>query len=183
MDNSIWGTVAGIIVSVGGAGAIITGVVIFAANNIANLMLEKYKHTQEQEIESYRTRASQVISQVERFSSQQFTQYNQLWIALVDLRLLADQIWENLTKGNLQAFIAQLIITNKAIQESAIFLEDKHYTQLLDIIDAFNTYRGGKINLFELKTKPQMDNKFEEIGNQIDQNPGIREDYIQLLNH
>lgn len=181
------------IASVGGAGAIIIGVSNWLGGVLANRLLEKYKAEQAadleelknrytREIEEYRTKATLLISQVERFSTQQFSLYNQLWVALIGLKIAGDALWGEASLENLYRYAEQLRATRQAVQEGAIFLEECHYRQLLEILEVFQHYEVGKKRLVDLR-RPlarNRDRDYVEI-DQIRINFEDRDRYSNLL--
>lgn len=189
--NFAFQVVFALIGSVGGAGAIIIGTSNWLGGVMASRLLEKYKAEQaaeleelknryNREIEEYRTKATLLISQIERFSSQQFSLYNQLWVTLIGLQIAGDDLWEDASNENILKYAEQLRTTYKAVQEGAIFLEECHYQRLMEILEVFRSYEVGKKRLFELR---RMDirnidrNEFQ----QIRRNGDDRKRYSDLL--
>lgn len=200
--NFAFQVVFALIGSVGGAGAIIIGTSNWLGGVMANRLLEKYKAEQaaeleelknryNREIEEYRTKATLLISQVERFSSQQFSQYNQLWVALIGLKIAGDALWEDASSENLYKYADQLRTTHRAVQEGAIFLEECHYRRLMSILEVFRHYEIGKKRLFEIRRLDLRNidrNEFHQIrmnaedrGSYSDLLDEIRSDFIRQL--
>ena len=192
------------IISIGGSSAIFFGLSNWLGNLIANRLLDKWKAEKEGELEAlknhytielekYRTNAALLISQVERFSNQQFSLYSQLWIALIDLKIYGDDLWNRATYDNLLVFTNQLRITDKAVQEGSLFLEETHYTQIVSILKVFKDFQLGKKRLVELKNRQdirvsqkELNTEIEfllsSINSEIQNNRNIREIYSSLIN-
>jgi hypothetical protein len=179
------------ITSVGGFGVIVIFFSKWLSEVLANRLLENFKNDQAKEledlknqytreIEEYRTKASLLISQFERFSSQQFSLYNQLWVALIGLKFAGDSLWEDASKENLYRYAEQIRTTHKAVQEGAIFLEECHYQRLTSILEVFRHYEVGKKRLVEIRRLDVRTIDRNEI-HQIRMNAEDRGSYSDLL--
>lgn len=104
-------------------------------------------------IEKYKTQLEELKTNALRYSGKQFELYSQLWRQLCDLEDIADVLWERARRENLEQFVSNLLNTKKEVKRSRLFLEDKHYKDLLNLFNKFEEYKIGKIKLLEMTAK------------------------------
>lgn len=182
--TQIFQFVAVFLLSLGGAGGIIVAIASWLGKIWAERIMESYKAQQGKdletlknqysiELEKYKSRANILFSQLERFNAQQFSLYNDLWISLLDLKVMADALWNRASPDDLLRFSRQLKETSKAVERGAIFLEEEHYTNLQGLINIFKNFEFGKTRLIELRTRSDLEGRNidnEQIRFQIENN-------------
>jgi hypothetical protein len=96
---------AAIIVSIGGAGAILIALSKWFGNVFANKLLEKDKAKYQGELEGLKQKYSKELetkknelekskAQFLRYSEHQFGIYNELWKSLCELKFIGEELWE-----------------------------------------------------------------------------------------
>ncbi len=146
-----------LIASVGGGGFIIWKFSAFLGNHWAKELMQKKEYDYKANLESlkkeYELEFEQIKSKYFRYSEKQFVLYNDLWRSLMKLKISGDALYADASLENLQIFAAQLSETNDAILESALLIEDEHYSTLLDLLNKFSKYKLGKERLIDLRDK------------------------------
>ena len=135
-------------------------------------VIEKEKKEHKKDIEKYKNQ----LEELKRYSGKQSDLYNQLWQSFCVLENFADLLWEKATPESLNHFVTYLKKTEKDIKESYLFIEDEHYNKLLDLLNSFSEYQGGKNKLLSHNFKRSLE--IEEI---IKNNEGKREEYKKLI--
>ena len=180
--NEIIQNILGILVSVGGTGAIFWELSSYLGKIWAEKHLESIKKEYQKEIEEYRTRLNIYEKTVLLYSGQQFELYSKLWHSLYDLKSAADTLWEKANNKNLREFSKQLKNTIDEVEKSYLFIEPSHYEELSNLLDEFKNYEFGKKKLIQLRAghRPQrVDDK--EIQQLIENNRGKKQQYEQLI--
>ena len=139
--------VVNIVGSIGGVGAIIVWLANWWGNRIAERISNKEKAQHEQELERIKTQLEITKAMVGRYNEQQFTLYNELWSSLFDLFSIGDDLWTRAERQKLVKFAKQLRSTKEAVEKGSLFIEDDHYQQLHNILDAFANYEAEKVVL------------------------------------
>ena len=114
---------------------------------------------------------------------EQFNLYNELWVALCDLEICIDGLWESSSIKNLESLADQLRITREKIRKSALIIEDTHYKNLNSILSKFEGLDFGKKRLVELR-KGQAKRQGlsdEKIHSLLQSNKQMREDLKNYL--
>ena len=119
------------------------------------------------------------IERALKYYNVQFELYNKLWSNLIDLRIIADDLWEKADKNILMRFIKQLKETKNIIEKNSLIIEDEHYKKLMKILKDFENYKIGKSHLIKLKNNTNISN--EEIKQLIENNKKLKEEYERLL--
>jgi hypothetical protein len=92
--NEIFKIVLGVIAALGGGGAIVLGLSNYVGQLLAKRYEERIKAKFQNEINAYQLQLD-IIKQVTiRYSDKQFEHYGKLWASLYDLKLLADDLWQ-----------------------------------------------------------------------------------------
>ena len=180
--NEIIQNILGILVSVGGTGAIFWELSSYLGKIWAEKHLESIKKEYQKEIEEYRTRLNIYEKTVLLYSGRQFELYSKLWHSLYDLKSAADTLWEKANNKNLREFSKQLKNTIDEVEKSYLFIEPSHYEELSNLLDEFKNYEFGKKKLIQLRAghRPQrVDDK--EIQQLIENNRGKKQQYEQLI--
>lgn len=166
-----------ILVSVGGAAAIIFGLSSWLGKVWANRILEQDKLRYTSELEEIKSKLQADLQQRQLIFSLyfegQFKIYNDLWISLSELQDSVDSLWSEANHRNLQRLVSMLTKAKKQIRSSAILINPDHYREIMIAIEQFEAYQIGKERLVHAR---RMDDVPQEMINQlIDQNRGSRE--------
>jgi hypothetical protein len=188
---------AAIIVSIGGAGAILIALSKWFGNVFANKLLEKDKAKYQGELEGLKQKYSKELetkknelekskAQFLRYSEHQFGIYNELWKSLCELKFIGEELWEQPETSKLKKFSQQLIDTRKIVEKSAILIENDHYKQLLEIFQHFENFQIGKMSLISIRNRSvhQIQNSGidnHQINNLIHQNRDEKNEYNALI--
>lgn len=164
---SIIGTV---LVSMGGAAAII----IAASKWIGGIWADRQLAQYQNQLEISR-------SILLRYTGEQFSLYNKLWRSLYKLKKEGDKLWNAANKNNLKNFSKQLKKTNDKVEMNYLLLEERHYQELMEIIEYLKNYNFGKARLIEARGNKIDLIDEEQIQELIEENGNIKERYEQLL--
>jgi hypothetical protein len=152
--------VLGIIAALGGGGAIVLGLSNYFGQFLAKRYEEKIKAKFQNEINEYQSQLD-IIKQITiRYSDKQFEHYSKLWASLYDLKLLADDLWEQATSARLERFSRQLKSTKTEIEKASLFIENSHYKELTETIKYFSDYQIGKSDLISYRQANGYDEYF-----------------------
>lgn len=152
--------VLGIIAALGGGGAIVLGLSNYFGQFLAKRYEEKIKAKFQNEINEYQSQLD-IIKQITiRYSDKQFEHYSKLWASLYDLKLLADDLWEQATSVRLERFSRQLKSTKTEIEKASLFIEDSHYKELIETIKYFSEYQIGKSDLISYR---QVNDGYDDL--------------------
>lgn len=135
------------ILSLGGGGAIVLGLSNYFGQLLAKRYEEKIKAQYQNDVNEYQAQLDVIKQSTLRYSDKQFYHYSKLWSSLLDLRLLADKLWESATSQNLDSFSKQLKATWNEIERASLFIEDSHYLELMELVRFFSEYEVGKSKL------------------------------------
>ncbi|MEL7118177.1 MAG: hypothetical protein AAFO07_02015 [Bacteroidota bacterium] len=189
--------VGAILVSVGGATGLIIAISKWYGGVLAEKLLNKDKAKYQEKLEDlknkYQTELERTKTELEkskslflRYAEHQFTLYNDLWKSLIDLKFIANELWEKLDSNKLKAFSKQLRETTEIVEKSLLLIESEHYQELNELIQEFENFRFGKARLGELRNKKI--NEFQEEGineysikDTINSNGETRERFTNLL--
>ena len=176
-----------ILVSLGGAGAIMMGLSSWLGKVWATKILEedknKYKTALEQLKSQYQLDVEKNKSVFLRYSDSQFNLYNTVWVALCDLEKSADQLWAAATRAYVKDFAKSLSEAKHEVRKGALIIEDEHYQSLLELFGEFEGFQFGKSKLLQLRReRERLDNLDEyEIRSVIDNNGEIRDRFKIIL--
>ncbi len=143
--------VLGIIAALGGGGAIVLGLSNYFGQLLAKRYEEKIKAQFQNEINEYQSQLDIIKQTTIRYSDKQFEHYSRLWSSLYDLKLLADDLWQQATPQRLERFSKQLKITKTEIEKASLFIEETHYKELTEIIKHFSEYQISKSDLISYR--------------------------------
>jgi len=178
--NEIFQIISGVIISVGGAGAIIWKLSSYLGKIWAEKHLESIKKEYQKEIESYKTQLDMLKETTLRYSGQQFELYTKLWHSLYDLKSTANILWEEANEQNLKKFSQQLKKTIDEAEKSYLFIEENHYQELKNLLKQFSEYQFGKTKLVQLYKQKIHVNRTEVEG-WITHNRERKEKYEELI--
>lgn len=175
--------IAGFIVSIGGAGAIIWKLSSYLGNVWAKKHLENIKKEYQKEIETYKNQLEMIRVTTLRYSGQQFELYHKLWQSLYNLKLTADMLWEEANEQNLKKFSQQLRKTTDEVEKSYLFVEESHYNELSNLLSEFNNYKIGKKKLVQLYARRGFRHLVDntEIRQLVNNNREKRNEYERLI--
>jgi len=149
--------VLGVIAALGGGGAIVLGLSNYFGQFLAKRYEEKIKAKFQNEINEYQSQLDIIKQTSIRYSDKQFEHYSKLWASLYDLKLLADDLWQQASSVRLERFSKQLKSTKTEIEKASLFIEDTHYKELTDTIRYFSEYQIGKSNLINYRQTNNFD--------------------------
>ena len=187
-----------IIVSIGGASAILIALAKWFGERFANKLLEKDKAKYQEILESLKSKFQTELeikkTDLEksktlflRYSEHQFTLYNELWKSLCDLRNIGEELWEKAELKELKDFSKQLKITKLTVEKSALLIEDQHYKDLIQILENFGKFEFGKLTLIQLRNRQahelaQYGVSNNEIDRVINQNRATKQQFGLMVN-
>lgn len=143
--------VLGILAALGGGGAIVLGLSNYFGQFLAKKYEEKIKAKFQNEINEYQSQLDIIKQTTIRYSDKQFEHYSKLWASLYDLKILADELWQQATSTRLEKFSKQLKLTKTEIEKASLFIEKTHYKELTDTIRHFSEYQIGKSDLINYR--------------------------------
>lgn len=140
-----------------------------------------------------------------KYNENQFNEYQDLWNKLIDLKISADELWENVDMKTLYIFEQKYNLIDEYITRNSIIIDLKHYKDLEKLLNLFKFYGIGKNKLFETleesQKKIKRDKKHvyvltttfsdeppdvsisEEQKNIIEKNLQFKKDYENALNN
>jgi hypothetical protein len=135
-------------------------------------------------IESVKEKYDSLKQIKQRYSSHQFDLYNELWRALIDLKVSADTLWNKITRTGLKDFANKVFKAKNMIEKSALLIETEHYEKLMAIMQEFEKFQFGKLELIKLRNLSVHEQDFDEheIFNIVEANRIKKEEYTSLLN-
>ncbi|WP_157091339.1 hypothetical protein [Paenibacillus antarcticus] len=154
--------ITGIITSIGGVSLVIIGLSSWLGKIWANRILEKDRLNYNEKLEKikseYLTDLEEKKGEIDkaktlfsRYSEHQFSLYTELYRSLYDLKIAADKLWEIADYNKLRDFSKQLNNTITTVEKSILLIEDDHYSQLTELLDAFANYKIGKTDLIKFR--------------------------------
>ena len=151
-------------------------------NNQHNKELEEHRNqlyiNSHKELEEYKNQLYIISQGALRYSKEQFSRYNDLWMSLIKLDSCADKLWNEPIKINLKEFNKQSESAKVEMDKSFMFIEDiKQQDRLRDLIDSFNEYGNGKTLLINWR---KCSNE-QEIRKMTADNDEYRKKYKTLL--
>ena len=203
--SEIFGISAAFLTSLGGGGIIIFGCSSWLGKVWANRILESEKLTLQKEIEVHKTglqkeiegektKLQQEVERIKvqyqlesekhkakylRYSESQFKLYNDLWSALCELEVAAEELWETANTRLVLELRSKLSGAKIALRKGCILIEEHDYRQLLAVLNKFEEFQFGKGRLVSLRSRVQLnDNYIDEaaVRNAIEENSGVREE-------
>lgn len=171
--------VLGFIAALGGGGAIVLGLSNYFGQLLAKRYEEKIKAEFQNEVNEYQSQLDILKQSTIRYSDKQFEHYSMLWSSLYDLKLLADDLWQEATPRRLERFSRQLRNTKTEIEKASLFIEENHYKELTETIKFFSEYQIGKSDLINYRqTIPFNDHMVNQM---IDHNREKKTAFEKLI--
>lgn len=149
--------VLGFIAALGGGGAIVLGFSNYFGQFLAKRYEEKIKAKFQNEINEYQSQLDILKQSTIRYSDKQFEHYSKLWSNLYDLKLLADDLWQQATPARLERFSRQLRNTKTEVEKVSLFIEENHYIELTETFKFFSEYQIGKSDLINYRQANNFD--------------------------
>jgi hypothetical protein len=171
--------VGNIIGSIGGIGAIVVWLANWWGKRIAERISNKEKAHYDQELERLRTQLELSKVTTVRYSEQQFNIYNQLWASLYELQSAGARLWESANQQNLVNFAGRLRETKEMMEKNSLFIDERHYFQLKNLMRLFSDYEFGKKRLIELRTTDRIDR--ELIDDLVETNHEDLVEYTRII--
>jgi hypothetical protein len=156
--EDIFKIITGLLVSLGGAGAIILGFSKFIGELFAKRYEQKIRASFQNDINTYQSQLDILKQTTLRYSDKQFELYSILWSSLHDLKVLADELWVEASSRNMERFVRQLKKTKNEIEKASLFIENTHYERLSDTLSQFGNYQIGKLLLVDYRRQNGGDN-------------------------
>ncbi|EHD1699191.1 hypothetical protein [Vibrio vulnificus] len=188
---------ASVVVSLGGAGAILMGLSSWLGKVWAARILEEDKNKYATALEALKSQYQLDVEKNKsvflRYSETQFNLYNAVWSALCELDASADALWNKASKPAVKRFHSALKTASREVEKGALVIEDIHYNNLNELLSTFGKFRFGKAKLIELREENGDDiipfgndvsfsdlNEYE-IRSVIEENGHVREQYKDLM--
>lgn len=183
--------------SVGGATVVIIGLSKWFGDFLAKRLLDNYNNMHKKELEGlkgkYQKELEKTKTELEkakslflRYSEKQFELYNDLWRVLLYTKNQADSLWESAIPEKIPSFSEQLRLTQDAINDNLLLIEEEHYNQLNELIKKFEQLQFGKIKLIDIRNKTEEE--IQNIGltnaqakDTIEQNRAVKEQYDAII--
>lgn len=108
-----------------------------------------YQHLLNKDLEEIKTKLNLFSKQQERIIDSRFLFYNDVWTNLIDLDIVMDELWEEITNPRLKNFENKIKQTEYSIKKNSLIINKNDYESLLKIIKEFQYYNGGKKRIFE----------------------------------
>ena len=157
-------------------------------------MLDSYNNKHEQELESIKNKYAKELEEAKsaiekakmqfaRYSEKQFESYNSLWKILLYTKRQADMLWENSEPSQIPSFSEQIRLTQDAINDNLLLIEEEHYTKLILLIEQFEQFQFGKIKLVDIRGNSSKNENItvEDTFNTINQNKNTKANYDNLI--
>lgn len=189
--------IGAIFISIGSTSGIVILLAKWFGDRLANKLLEKDKAKYQNELEELKIRYQEELeikkndlekskSVFLRYSEHQFNLYNDLWKSLCDLRHIGEELWDRAETQKVTEFSKQLKVTKLTVEKSALLIEDKHYKELIRILDDFGRFRIGKMTLISLRSKREKDLinfgvDDDEIKRVIDDNENSKQQFVTMV--
>lgn len=178
--SDIFKIITGLLVSLGGGGAIILGLSKFFGELLAKRYEEKIKASFQNEINEYQSQLDILKQTTLRYSDKQFELYSILWSSLHDLKVLADDLWIEANSRKMERFVRQLKKTKIDVEKASLFIEDQHYEELSNILNRFSDYQVGKGLLIDYRMQNDYNDDYE-INRMISHNGELKMQYERLI--
>lgn len=134
-----------ILVSLGGAGVIFWRVSAYFVKIFADKYMETMKKEFQKEIEEYKSKLELSKQTKLRYSTQQFELYSNLWRSLCRLKVAANSLWDEPCNQNLIIYSKLLREAIGEVEQGSLFLEDKHYLEMHELLDEFGQDELGEV--------------------------------------
>jgi len=113
-----------------------------------------------------------------KYYSFQFEQYNKLWSDLIELQIIADDLWKKAQSSKIKNFISKLKHAKNNIRKYSLIIEENNYQELIQILNSFENYQIGKEKLINSRT---INLSNEQLNKLIKDNEYLKQQYNELL--
>ncbi|MTI47670.1 MAG: hypothetical protein FH761_07495 [Firmicutes bacterium] len=159
--------------SFGGGAAVVTALTLFLGKIQAKRIHEKDKYSFRQEleqlkqqhdiemqniinryqksIEHYKFELDTQATKAKIYNDTQFKHYNTLYSALIDLKLIANKLWENAEQSKVKILSKKLKEAIENLEKSRILIAEDDYLEMKRLIEIFSNYRVGKQKLIDIR--------------------------------
>ncbi|HWB24260.1 MAG TPA: hypothetical protein VG738_02220 [Chitinophagaceae bacterium] len=194
--------------ALGGATVVIIALAKFFGDFLSKRLLDNYNNKHENELEAIKGTNSSILEGIKnkytkeleetktaldkakslffRYSEKQFDLYNELWKVLLYTKNQADSLWQKATPEKIPSFSEQIKLTNDAVNDGMLLIEEDHFNKLIQLIKEFEQFQFGKVRLIELRglsaEEIQQKNILQdEVDYTIDVNRQVKEKYDSLI--
>jgi hypothetical protein len=131
-----------------------------------------------------------VLPDGSRFTDEQFDAYRDVWASLQNLREVAQSLWSDATKANLDRFKQSLEETRRKVEEAGIFFSVEDWNHLRYLLHRFSDFYAGKESLIRYRydaakrvREPAKTSSghYEFVADQIEKNRNNMNEYNDLL--
>ncbi len=144
-----------VLLSTGGAGAIIFGLSSWLGKVWASRVLEKERQAYAVELEGFRSQLNAAAEKQQlvfaMYFEGQFKIYNDLWVSLTELQMGVEHLWEEASPSYLEQFVSALSGAKKKIRSSALLIDPVHYEEIMGVIESLEGYQFGKERLIGVR--------------------------------
>ncbi len=126
---------------------------------LGKYLLQKDQQIFAEKLESTRAQLEGIKSTLRQYTEGQFDEYRELWAALCDLKVAADDLWNVATPAKADDFLEKLSETRLSLEKSSLLVEQEHYQRLTDLLMQFNEFWHGKQALIELRLLEEEDQR------------------------
>ncbi len=114
---------------------------------------------------------------------EKFELYNGLWLSLVELKTIVNELWEYPSREKAKKLAKQVLETRKMLEQSAIFIPEALFNKLMDIIQEFESIQFGKVSLVKLRNVAVKNKDFPEndLKSGLKDSIQIKDNYISAL--
>ncbi len=114
---------------------------------------------------------------------EQFDLYNGLWVSLVELKTIVGELWEFPSREKAKKLAKQVLETRKMLEQSAIFIPEKLFNELTNIINEFENIQFGKLSLIKLRNVSVKNKDFAEkdLKSGLESNISIKDKFFETL--
>ncbi len=168
--------------AVGGVGVVLIGLSKLCGGILSDFVKENIRGGTERDIESHKNRLASRRIQADEFLKSQYDVYINLWKSLQGLQFVVDALWQKANGENIVALAEQLRYMKSQIRDWSLFFEGTHLEELNRLLEILETFKAGKMNLVEIRSKEDIPRFFpHEIERQIGENRDYKEKFEQIL--
>lgn len=141
--------------------SILFSVLVFLSRNLILVRLKNaVKHDYDRQLREFEnelnTRLEIAKTKIGPYSERQFDLYNELWMSLCDLKYSMLQLWDQASEDKFNEFSKKLEKTTIKLEKSALIVEERHYVELISILNAFAEYEMGKRTLIDYRKEQSI---------------------------
>lgn len=184
MTNELINT---LLTALGGGAVVAIALIAWLGKVMAARITEADKAAYTKEIEQLKSSLDLSRSNSKRISDAQFTLYSEVWGKLMDVKLIADRLWERISEEDLAALMEALKSAKAEAYRARFIFRESQFQRLRETFTTFESYSIGKYKLAEMRSRQQLEENYrlegeESIKNQIHANAAEKDAYDALLN-